>query len=684
MDASGADIVLTGEVTVPAGKTLTIEPGTVIRPDVVSDDRAAGLDPSRIELIIEGSLVLNGIGGSCSTDPARPCLVDEQCLDGGVCQGADPVIFTSNRNGFCSISSDPCDEEQDCPAGQTCNNAPQAGDWYGIRYDGQTADVTSEIRNVQIEYGVRGVVGANGAIPDVKTVVVREMTVAGLRFEAVGTQPLAASRAGWVCTDAYLDRANLQSSGFRQPSSLEFEFRGSDPTWDGALHRIARNLVTGTKSDKDAISIFGNGSTAKDQEFEVLDNRVSDGGFRGIYVGQFTTPKIAISGNHVSGVSNGIRTENSGFLNVGSGTVRVENNVVDSYSSIGIAVSRHISSSGQWTDVVVRGNHVVTASGVGQSGIVVDSCVTACRSRIEANDVTGGSTAIRAATGQIVRNRVRDASVAAVGSAAADYVLLYNDLETSAGATIDYDTVHPANLLVPRLHWNRLASTSGTLVRNDAAVNAVDARRNYWAGQSFVNYPANVDAIYDAEDDATISRVNFDGWLAADPSGTGVCSISATECASALACPSGETCQGVITIRSSVVSPHDVIRNASPPAIPVVATSLPSIRGVAYATEGLRSVEIRIADDMGGVVQDWTAATGSQGQPCLDDGTAADRSDCVTWRHVPTAPLGDGILRRHHTRNGSDRDRGARFRIPRPDPGRRRFGPDRKGLGPSE
>ena len=51
-------ITLTGDVTVPKGITLTIEPGTDVICPARSDDTAGGSITSLTELIVEGSLVV--------------------------------------------------------------------------------------------------------------------------------------------------------------------------------------------------------------------------------------------------------------------------------------------------------------------------------------------------------------------------------------------------------------------------------------------------------------------------------------------------------------------------------------------------------------------------------------------------------------------------------------------------
>jgi RHS repeat-associated protein len=53
-------VVLTGDVTVPPGRTLTIEPGSRVLFAPGADDRSGGTDPARTELIVAGNLIATG------------------------------------------------------------------------------------------------------------------------------------------------------------------------------------------------------------------------------------------------------------------------------------------------------------------------------------------------------------------------------------------------------------------------------------------------------------------------------------------------------------------------------------------------------------------------------------------------------------------------------------------------
>src|SRR5262245_668829 len=55
----GNPYFIQGDITIPAGSTLTIQPGVIIDFNV-TDSMAAGLDPTLVEITVQGSLIANG------------------------------------------------------------------------------------------------------------------------------------------------------------------------------------------------------------------------------------------------------------------------------------------------------------------------------------------------------------------------------------------------------------------------------------------------------------------------------------------------------------------------------------------------------------------------------------------------------------------------------------------------
>ena len=68
---AGSPYRLAGDVTVPAGITLTIQAGTVVELGT-GDTLGSGLDTARTELRIQGTLAVNGALGTEVTFRSRP------------------------------------------------------------------------------------------------------------------------------------------------------------------------------------------------------------------------------------------------------------------------------------------------------------------------------------------------------------------------------------------------------------------------------------------------------------------------------------------------------------------------------------------------------------------------------------------------------------------------------------
>ncbi|MBD3868652.1 MAG: right-handed parallel beta-helix repeat-containing protein [Acidobacteria bacterium] len=260
------EVVLTGDVTVPDGVTLTIAAGTIVKAAPLSDDQASGLDTARIELIIEGTLNLEG----------TPSL---------------PVTFTSN---------------------QRRPQVPTAGDWYGIRMT-NTADSTITIHDLIIEAGVAGFSANAGSHQDIVNCTVRDMTSKGIYME-FGEEPRDGADPGIL-----ISGNTLEGTGPSFPGIYLKLSSNADPSWDDATHQIVGNVI------RDGAYQGIDVSVPDFERLEIVDNTVSNT-FTGIYV--FSNYNTS-SNNQLTIRDNSITGAPYIAINIGGGrSVLVENNTV--------------------------------------------------------------------------------------------------------------------------------------------------------------------------------------------------------------------------------------------------------------------------------------------------------------------------------------------------------------------
>ncbi|RMG63190.1 MAG: TonB family protein [Calditrichaeota bacterium] len=125
-------ILVTGDVTVAAGVTLSIDPGARIEFSPVQDDRKGGSDPERCELIVLGNLIARGG------------------------EGSQRIVFTS------------------------ASQQPRMRDWYGILL--KNLNQQSQLTHCVVEYAYKGIT-CYGSAPLIEDSEIRFNYYAGLSSE---------------------------------------------------------------------------------------------------------------------------------------------------------------------------------------------------------------------------------------------------------------------------------------------------------------------------------------------------------------------------------------------------------------------------------------------------------------------------------------------------------------------
>ena len=263
-------IVLTGDVTVPENRTLTIEAGTVIRATPLSDDQNNGEDPSRIELIIRGTLDLLG-------SPTAP------------------VTFTSHRT-----------------------TDPLAGDWYGIRLT-NWSNSAFPFHDAIVEYGVRGIWSDIGSHQDVVDLIVPDMTGDGIYLQ-YGLGERDNTDPGMLISGNDVQRTGAGKYG------ILVQWYASHESWNDSLVIIEGNTTDDTglcgicafPYYAERTELFNNSTTNADfgivfsgsssdtytNRCEIYDNQVADASVQGIDIGAGRS--VLVKGNTVTDGLSGI------------------------------------------------------------------------------------------------------------------------------------------------------------------------------------------------------------------------------------------------------------------------------------------------------------------------------------------------------------------------------------------
>ena len=303
---SGA-ITLTGDVIVPAGTTLTIDPGTTVQVQALADNSRGGVDWSRIELIVEGELIAQGAG------PGSIQMISE------------------------SIT-------------------PAKGHWYGIRYDGLARPLT-ELRNLSLEWGVKGISeSSNVGIPDLDGIAIQQMTQEGIRSTTAPTgtadwtfrninvalvdQIGMYIDTGAVDADVILDTVTVQDVGHQDDLDVDNLFEG--------------NTIQHTGGSGDALNITGGHVGA----LMTIDDSEITGGNRSIYIYRYTYPTIKRS--RITGGTTGVYLLGYSTLFVDG---VLENNRISDTTGDGLYVGATADVTAHYNDLYNIGGYTLNNQG---------------------------------------------------------------------------------------------------------------------------------------------------------------------------------------------------------------------------------------------------------------------------------------------------------------------------------
>ncbi|RLF30543.1 MAG: hypothetical protein DRM98_06595, partial [Thermoplasmata archaeon] len=541
-------VVLTGDVTVPEGVALTIEPGTEVRFTALSDDQHGGEDSDRCELIVHGSLDAEGTESS-------------------------PISFVSS----------------------TPNSAP--GDWEGIK-----VNITSENESVKLSYcnisnsntGLEVKVNGVSSTVEVDHCTVEHIAGRGIYIYGESGAKIASVVSSNTLSDIGGDGVYGCATGSGTEISGSFSGNTISDTDDAGIYlrassygfvngEIEGNSITNAGRDTGSGVRYGvlvytdNHGTS---DIDVSNNSITTAGSYGIYVynNTYATGNVDIAGNTVTGTTHGIYVYTYNYSSA-SGTIR--SNTVHDNSGIGICVysnSNYIYNQDIKTQYIITGNTVYNTNG--HEGIycwemyshmvvqVTDNEVhhasqgIYCRSYawgsqyklealISANDVhdnsgdgiycyeeSGGILDLEI-RGNLVYQNNGNGIVCTRNTRYTNYVsalitlnsvhqngakgiicvltepvrVIYNDVTENGGNGLELTV--PGGSIV---NYNNFYSNGGDYEIVDGNGANINAQFNYWGSAATSQMasgdnPKNISVIYDKFDDSTRGAIDYANWL---------------------------------------------------------------------------------------------------------------------------------------------------------------------------
>ena len=495
------EILLTGDVTVPSGITLTVEPGTTIRAQALSDDQAGGDEEFVVELIVKGTLSAVG------TD-------------------TKPIVFTSS------------------------STTPAKGDWYGIRVITDTKNESLTLVYCTIEYTYLAGIGVDvdnfGQTLNISHSTIQHNLGYGIRIY------------GWHADITINIHNNVISDN--DGTAINVTITGSYSKLFGTISSciISDNIygdgiyINTTFSAESTVWIRNNRITDIDHRGIYCNNNKN----------YSVESSYVISGNDISytGADATYGDRNGIELNAFSSTVIFDVTGNSSYHNrgYGIYAKTDSVSSSYWTDFIIANNNINNNS---QSGIYIDA-ETYDKINIRANqiysnnrdglfisdgfsqNVTLNSIYGNGKWGAYFRNNYR-------------FYFFYNDIRGNVVGGLYIETKKWG---MGTVKFNNLNGNLGDYEIYNGNDSAIDARSNYWGTSVTLEMtsggnPKNISKIYDKYDSGDRGEVDYQSWL------SGQVTLPAAPLSHILFPESGTTLSGSIIFMDGVaVSPNGISR----------------------------------------------------------------------------------------------------------------------------
>ncbi len=479
--------LLTGDIIIPQGYIINVEAGTEIRFTALKDDKAAGTDVNRIEIIVNGKFNVNGTA-------------------------SDSVRFMSNADN------------------------PAIGDWYGIRYESFT---TSNIKYAVLQHATQ-VLSYNTVNLNSDTIRVQNCRIvndgSGILVNSVSYATFDVSYNNYNCSGRFFYGTN--------PTQCDLVFKSNTIKTNSDVINVQYIKKISAKQNQVLCSGYGYflSSNYANGNIELLNNYYEGinsgtsmmGNFFYDYGGNNTNRTVSVKGNTIRKGSQFLNL--SYYNNSNLQLAEIENN--DVFSQSGISMSQvskasvknnrfYLTSQADSTTTANSNNNngsgcslstvsnasitdnIFTARGFDGTGISLNQS----NALVKNNKVSGFDKGIYATStfenpttdsiqyNTITYNYTRGVQLDGYTRMPFNYNNIYNN----------YDTISYNQNSAQYFNTQEFYCNTGNL-------DQVDARFNYW-GKTVTTQmatgvnPKNITRIYDKQDNPLMSFVNYAQWL---------------------------------------------------------------------------------------------------------------------------------------------------------------------------